>query len=89
MKKNDIVEVVITDISFPNKGRGLVENIPITIKNTIPGQKVSARITKKRDGAAEGQLKEILERSPLESEKGCSHCDICGGCSYQRLSYGE
>ena len=66
MKKNDIVEVVITDISFPNKGRGLVENIPITIKNTIPGQKVSARITKKRDGAAEGQLKEILERSPLE-----------------------
>ena len=39
MKKNDIVEVVITDISFPNKGRGLVENIPITIKNTIPGQK--------------------------------------------------
>ena len=87
MKKNDIVEAVITDISFPNKGKGTVQDIPISVKNTIPGQKVLVRVTKKREGSAEGQLKEIIERSPLESEAGCSHFDICGGCSYQRLSY--
>ncbi|MDD5944148.1 MAG: 23S rRNA (uracil(1939)-C(5))-methyltransferase RlmD [Clostridia bacterium] len=87
MKRNDIVEAVITDIAFPNKGKAMADGTPITIKNTIPGQKVLARITKKRNGAAEAELREIIERSPLESEQGCSHCDICGGCNYQRLSY--
>ena len=87
MKRNDIVEAVITDISFPNKGKGLVLDTPITVKNTLPGQKVLARITKKRDGALEGELREVLSPSPLETEKGCSHCDICGGCSYQHINY--
>lgn len=87
MKRNDIVEAVITDISFPNKGKDLVLDTPITVKNTLPGQKVLARITKKRDGALEGELREVLSPSPLETEKGCSHCDICGGCSYQHINY--
>lgn len=86
-EKNDIVEAVITDISFPNKGKGLVLDTPITVKNTLPGQKVLALLTKKRDGALEGELREVLSPSPLETEKGCSHCDICGGCSYQHINY--
>lgn len=89
MKKNDFVEIVITDLSFPNKGKGTIEDIPMTVKNTIPGQKVLARITKKRNGVMEGELREIVERSPLETITGCSHCDICGGCNYQRINYKE
>lgn len=87
MKKNDIVEAMITDISFPNKGKGTAADMPVTVKNTIPGQRVKIRITKKREGALEGELREIIERSPLETEEGCSHKDLCGGCNYQRLSY--
>ena len=49
MKKNDFIEVMINDIAFPNKGKGIVEDMPITVKNTIPGQKVMARITKKKN----------------------------------------
>ncbi|GFI61185.1 23S rRNA (uracil-C(5))-methyltransferase RlmCD [Clostridiales bacterium] len=86
MKRNDIVEVEINDIIFPNRGKGMAEDIPITIKNTIPGQRVLARVSKKRNGTAEGEMKEILRPSCLETEKGCDHFDICGGCSYQRLS---
>ena len=89
MKKHDFIEVIINDIAFPNKGKGIVEDMPITVKNTIPGQKVMARITKKKNGNLEGELREILERSPLETEKGCSHFELCGGCSYQRISYKE
>ena len=89
MKKNDFIEVMINDIAFPNKGKGIVEDMPITVKNTIPGQKVMARITKKKNGNLEGELREILECSPLETEKGCSHFELCGGCSYQRISYKE
>jgi len=89
MKKNDLIEILIDDLSFPNKGKGIIEEIPITVKNTLPGQKVIARITKKRNGVLEGELKKIIERSPIETEKGCSHCDICGGCNYQNINYKE
>ena len=36
----------------------------------------------------EGQLLEVLERSPSEqSVPGCVHAGVCGGCVYQTLSY--
>ena len=65
MKKNDIVEAMITDISFPNKGKGTAADMPVTVKNTIPGQSVKIRITKKREGSLEGlkRRKAVLTRT--------------------------
>ena len=50
MKKGEIVEGVIERIQFPNKGIMSVEDTKVIVKNTIPGQKVSCRITKKKRG---------------------------------------
>ena len=62
----------------------------VTVKNTIPGQKVSFVINKKRKGKAEGRLLEILEKSELENaEANCPHYGVCGGCNYQTLPYEE
>ena len=69
MKRNDIVEIRIDSLSFPNKGKGISDGVPVTVKNTLPGQTVLTRISKKKNGAAEGELKEVLERSPMETEK--------------------
>ncbi|MCD8218723.1 MAG: class I SAM-dependent RNA methyltransferase [Clostridiales bacterium] len=72
-----------------------VEDAPVetdraTVKNTIPGQRVCFAVRKKRKGKAEGQLLEVLEKSPLEQEcSNCVHSDFCGGCNYQTLPYGE
>ncbi|MCC8150173.1 MAG: class I SAM-dependent RNA methyltransferase [Lachnospiraceae bacterium] len=61
-----------------------------TVKNTIPGQRVCFAVRKKRKGKAEGQLLEVLEKSPLEQEcSNCVHSDFCGGCNYQTLPYEE
>lgn len=48
MKKGEIVEGVIERIQFPNKGIMSVEDTKVIVKNTIPGQKVCCRITKKK-----------------------------------------
>jgi len=62
----------------------------VLVKNTIPGQRVRFAIRKKRGGKAEGQLLDILEKSPLEQEAAnCPHFGICGGCNYQTLPYEE
>ena len=90
MKKGQMCEGIVEKIKFPNKGIVKVEDSEVTVKNTIPGQKVSFVINKKRKGKAEGRLLEILEKSELENaEANCPHYGVCGGCNYQTLPYEE
>ena len=90
MKKGQIYEGIVEKVKFPNKGIVKVEDSEVTVKNTIPGQKVSFMINKKRKGKAEGRLLETLEKSKLEqTEANCPHYGVCGGCNYQTLPYDE
>ena len=99
MKKGDIIEGVIEEYSFPNKGSfihieenaqaegGHVER-KVTVKGTLPGQTVKARVKKKKEGKAEAVLVDTVRKSPLETKKPmCNHFYSCGGCTYQTISY--
>ncbi len=96
MKKGEIATGYVEDVEFPNKGIVLLEeeNGPdngkttrFTVKNVIPGQKISFRIKKVRKGKGEGNLLEVLEKADNEIESSCPHFGICGGCTYLNLSY--
>ncbi len=79
-------EVLITDIEFPNRGVGVFEDKRVTIKNTLPGQRVLADIKKKRK-QYEGRLKGVLEKAEYEIMPDCPVFGTCGGCTYQNISY--
>ena len=99
MKKGDIVEGIIDEYSFPNKGSFIhIEDNPqaeggkierkVTVKGTLPGQTVRARVKKKKEGKAEAVLLDTVKKSPLETKKPmCNHFYSCGGCTYQTISY--
>lgn len=90
MKRGDIVSGIVERVDFPNKALvRLDESHTVTVKNAIPGQEVSARVKKVRHGNAEGNLLEILKKASNEIEPLCPHFGICGGCSYQNLSYDD
>lgn len=90
MKKGEIYEGTIEQFDFPDKGSLRTETGKITVKHSLPGQKVSVMITKKRGGRCEGKIVEVLERSPLETaEQPCPHFGSCGGCIYQTIPYEE
>lgn len=89
MKKGEIYEGTVEKTEFPNRGVIKAEERRIIVKNTIPGQKIRYRIRKLRKGTGEGQLLEVLEPSPLETEPACPHFGQCGGCTYQNLPYEE
>lgn len=89
MKKNDIIEAVIDEVVFPNKGIARIDGQKVIIKDAILGQRVKARITKKKNEKIEASIVEVLEKSPLERETMCEHFGLCGGCSYQTLPYEE
>ncbi len=85
MKKGDIIEGTVEQLRFPNKGVLHVEDHEVVVKNTIPGQKIRARINKRRNGRAEGCLLEIMEPAVCEIRPACPEFGICGGCLYLNL----
>ncbi|WMM25218.1 23S rRNA (uracil(1939)-C(5))-methyltransferase RlmD [Tissierella sp. MB52-C2] len=87
VKKKDLIEFEIKEVGFPNKGKGEFEGHNIKFKGGIEGQKVEARVSRKRKGYIEAKITNIVEKSPIETEEGCPHFGICGGCTYQSLSY--
>ncbi len=88
MKKGQLYEGTVKRVDFPNKGVIEHEEGKVLVKNTMPGQKVSFTVSKIRSERSEGNLKEILERSPLEVRDKACHCfGDCGGCSYQTMAY--
>lgn len=88
MKKNEKYEGEVICLKFPNKGIVKAEGELIQVKNTLPGQRISFQLTKNRQNKKEGRLLEVLEKSELETEvPPCPHFEICGGCSYQMMSY--
>lgn len=89
MKKGVVYEGVVESLSFPNKITIRVEGEEKLIhsKNGIVGQKVSVRATKVRRDKAEGRVMEVLVPAPNEITPSCPHFAICGGCTYQNLSY--
>lgn len=89
LKKNQVVEVKIEEVLFPNKGIGYVEGQKITVKNVLKDQKVQVRISKKKKSKIEGKVLEVLENSSVEIKPKCVHFHNCGGCTYQNLPYEE
>lgn len=76
----------ITDIEFPNKGIGLWDDKKVSVKNTLPGQTVIADVKKKRK-QFEGRLHQIVKKADYETEPMCQAFGLCGGCTYQNISY--
>jgi len=96
MKKGQIYEGKVTDIKFPNKGIVVCEEEingekrinEVEVKGTIPGQEIRFTLSKKKAGKYEGRLLEVLKISEYEDrEPVCPHATVCGGCSYQKVSY--
>jgi len=88
MKKGQEYIGTVEKLAFPNKGIIIYEGIKITIKGTLPGQRVRFVISKKRSGTCEGKVAEVLEKSILENrEAPCIHFPACGGCTYQNIDY--
>ena len=85
MKRGQIVTGLVESCDYPCKGRVRTDQGTVSVKNVIPGQKVSVRIGRSREGSANGTLVEVLEKSDIETGKICKAFGNCGGCAYLSL----
>ena len=87
MQKRKEYEFNIEDMEFPAQGIAFYEGEKVTIKNTLPGQKVIGRVLKKKPEGFDAKLVKVLEDVDYKIPPQCTITDLCGGCSHQFLSY--
>ena len=85
IKRGSEIELVIESLAYGGMGLSRKHNFVIFVKYAIPGQKVIARIYKKRKGYAEAHVLKVLTESPDATNVSCGHYWICS--KLQSLSY--
>ena len=79
IKKGIDVELNVESLAFGGMGIAYLNNIVTFVKNAIPGQKVNARITKKRSSYLEARCLSVISESPYHVDAKCEHFHDCGG----------
>lgn len=87
LKRKQIIDLTIEENEFGGKGYGYYQGTKVSVKRAIKGQKLKVFINKIKNNKVEGNIYEIIEKSPLEDQETCSHFGHCGGCLYQNIAY--
>ncbi|HKK45675.1 MAG TPA: 23S rRNA (uracil(1939)-C(5))-methyltransferase RlmD [Balneolaceae bacterium] len=87
LKKGAEVELEIESAAYKGKGVAKVDGLAVFVPNTAPGDRVKARIIKKKKSYREAKLLEVLEAGPNRIEPRCRHAQHCGGCNWQHVNY--
>ena len=89
LNKGQILDLEITSLAYGGMGISHYENIIIFVKGGIPGEKLKAKIYKKKKNYLEAYSIEKIEPSKYSTDPICEHFGTCGGCSFQNLTYNE
>ena len=86
-KKNDLTEIMITDMTNEGEGVGKADGFAFFVKDTLIGDEVRIRVTKLKRSYGYGRLEKILKPSADRVEPVCPVSRQCGGCQIQNMSY--
>ena len=87
LKKEDLVELWVDSLAFGGEGIARIDNFVVFVNGALPGDRVIARIFKKKRGYANAVVVEMLTPSPDRINAPCPYFRYCGGCNYQHLEY--
>ena len=87
MKKKDIIELNITENVSMEKSMGYYDDKKVFVNGGLTGQTCEVYIRKVRKNRAEGNINRIIKKADYEIEPKCNKFGICGGCSFQNITY--
>ncbi len=86
-KKNQELEIEITDLSVDGMGIGKVNGFAFFVFGAAPGDIIKMQIVKLKKNYGYGIIKDIIKSSPLRTVPDCKHFGKCGGCNLRHISY--
>ena len=81
--------LLITQVSIYGMGMGQIDGKIVLVPQTLPGDKVTVRMGRKKYGLKTAKLLTIEVASPYRKTASCSHFGSCGGCQILNVSYEE
>ncbi|MGH7725505.1 MAG: 23S rRNA (uracil(1939)-C(5))-methyltransferase RlmD [Candidatus Eiseniibacteriota bacterium] len=87
LRKDATVELEIQSLALGGNGVGRVDDLVVFVPGAYPGERVRARVTRRKPSYAEARLEEVMAASPARREPPCVHFKAgeCGGCRSQDL----
>ncbi len=87
LAKGKEVELEIDSAAFEGSAVARLEGFVVFVRNAVPGDRVRARIVRKKRSHADAVVEEVLKPSPHRVTPKCRYFESCGGCSWQNLAY--
>ncbi len=87
VKKGDVIELTIEKMAIGGFGIARLDRYVIFVKGAVAGDKVKARIYKKKKDYAEAKVLEVITPSINRVEAKCMYFNHCGGCQWQHIKY--
>ena len=81
------MELDVADLAFGGRALARVDGYVVFIDGALPGDRVAARIVRRKPQYAEARTERIVTPSALRVPQVCSHAGLCGGCRFQDLDY--
>ncbi|GAB4371337.1 MAG: class I SAM-dependent RNA methyltransferase [Kiloniellaceae bacterium] len=79
------IELTVEALGAKGDGIATVDGRPLFLAQTLPGDRVLARVTGERGGGFKGEVIELLEPGPDRAEPPCPFFGPCGGCALQHM----
>lgn len=85
--KSQELELDIDSLAFGGRGVARQDGFVIFVEGAVPGDRVLAMVTQAKRSYAEARMTKLLNSSPERKAAECAHFGVCGGCSWQTLTY--
>jgi 23S rRNA (uracil1939-C5)-methyltransferase len=79
--------ITIDSLAYQGSGVGRIEGKACFVPFSAPGDLLEVEIIIDRGSYLEARITTIIESSPSRTKPTCSLFRICGGCSWQHLTY--
>lgn len=87
IKKGSVVELTIDNVAFGGRGISRDSGMVVFVEGAVPGDRVRARVTRRKPQFAEASTVEVVEPSPRRTDAPCVVFGDCGGCKWQHFDY--
>ena len=86
-RKNEVLEMEITDLGSEGEGIGRTGAFLWFVKDALPGDRIRASVMKVKKNYGYARLQEILAPGPDRTAPACPVARQCGGCTLQAMDY--
>lgn len=87
----EYIELRISDLAEDDRCFGRLDGgMAVLVEGLLAvGDRVRARVLKRKKSHLLARAEEVLEASPVRVPPACTHFGSCGGCKWQHVSYEE